>query len=92
MLVLSRKLSQQILIGSDITITVVKFDGHQVRLGIEAPADISILFIEHDMDLVFRFASRITVLAMGAILMEGTPKEVETDPKVREIYLGESRG
>jgi carbon storage regulator len=43
MLVLSRKLSQQILIGSDITITVVKFDGHQVRLGIEAPADISIL-------------------------------------------------
>jgi carbon storage regulator len=43
MLVLSRKLSQQILIGSDITITVVKFDGHQVRLGIEAPASISIL-------------------------------------------------
>ena len=43
MLVLSRKPQQQILIGSDITITVVKFDGHQVRLGIEAPAEISIL-------------------------------------------------
>ena len=43
MLVLSRKLSQQILIGSDITITVVKIEGNQVRLGIEAPPDISIL-------------------------------------------------
>jgi carbon storage regulator len=43
MLVLSRKLQQQIMIGSDITITVVKFDGNQVRLGIEAPAGISIL-------------------------------------------------
>jgi branched-chain amino acid transport system ATP-binding protein len=57
----------------------------------QVPADISILFIEHDMDLVFRFASRITVLAMGAILMEGTPDQVRTDPRVREIYLGESR-
>ncbi len=58
----------------------------------QMPADIAILFIEHDMDLVFRFARRITVLASGAILMEGTPKEVESDRKVREIYLGESRG
>ena len=43
MLVLSRKLSQQILIGSDITITVVRIEGNQVRLGIEAPAGVSIL-------------------------------------------------
>jgi carbon storage regulator len=43
MLVLSRKLSQQILIGSNIAITVVKIEGNQVRLGIEAPPDISIL-------------------------------------------------
>ena len=43
MLVLSRKLSQQILIGSDITITVVKIEGNHVRLGIEAPPGVSIL-------------------------------------------------
>ena len=43
MLVLSRKLSQQILIGSDIAITVVKIEGNQVRLGIEAPPGVTIL-------------------------------------------------
>src|ERR1700682_4761857 len=40
------------------------------------PAEIAILIIEHDMDLVFRFARRITVLAAGAVLMEGTPHEI----------------
>ena len=55
------------------------------------PADIAILIIEHDMDLVFRFASKITVLTQGAILMEGTPGEVSTDIRVRQVYLGERR-
>jgi branched-chain amino acid transport system ATP-binding protein len=53
------------------------------------PADIAILIIEHDMDLVFRFAQRITVLAAGAVLMEGTPDEVAHDQRVRDVYLGE---
>jgi branched-chain amino acid transport system ATP-binding protein len=44
------------------------------------PRDITIVFIEHDMDLVFRFAERITVLVAGRVLMEGTPAEVSTDP------------
>jgi branched-chain amino acid transport system ATP-binding protein len=52
-------------------------------------ADIAILIIEHDMDLVFRFASRITVLAAGAVLMEGSPEEVARDQRVRDVYLGE---
>ncbi len=56
------------------------------------PDEIAILVIEHDMDLVFRFARRITVLAAGAVLMEGTPQEVGADPRVRQVYLGESRG
>jgi carbon storage regulator len=43
MLVLSRKLSQEILIGSDITITVVRIEGNHVRLGIEAPPGVSVL-------------------------------------------------
>ena len=52
------------------------------------PEDISILFIEHDMNLVFSFASRITVLVQGAILTEGTPGDIAHDPRVREVYLG----
>jgi ABC-type branched-subunit amino acid transport system ATPase component len=50
--------------------------------------DITILFIEHDMDVVFRFASRIIVMVSGGILVEGTPQEIAADPQVREVYLG----
>jgi ABC-type branched-subunit amino acid transport system ATPase component len=54
------------------------------------PSDISVLFIEHDMNFVFRFASRIIVMVGGAILLEGTPQEIAADPRVREVYLGKS--
>ena len=54
------------------------------------PESVSILLIEHDMDLVFRFARRITVLAGGCVLAEGSPAEVAIDPRVREVYLGEA--
>ena len=53
--------------------------------------DITVLFIEHDMNLVFRFASRIIVMVGGRILVEGTPAEIAADPRVREVYLGEAR-
>jgi ABC-type branched-subunit amino acid transport system ATPase component len=53
------------------------------------PDDIAVLFIEHDIDLVFRFAERITVLVAGRILCEGTPAEIAADPEVRRIYLGD---
>jgi ABC-type branched-subunit amino acid transport system ATPase component len=53
------------------------------------PADIAILIIEHDMDLVFRFAQRITVLVQGEVLVEGTPAEISGDRRVHEVYLGE---
>jgi branched-chain amino acid transport system ATP-binding protein len=53
--------------------------------------DITILFIEHDMDVVFRFASRIIVMVGGRILLEGTPQEIADDPRVREVYLGGGR-
>jgi branched-chain amino acid transport system ATP-binding protein len=52
------------------------------------PRDIAVLIIEHDMDLVFRLAERITVMVRGAILVEGTPDEIAADPRVREVYLG----
>lgn len=54
------------------------------------PREVSLLFIEHDMGLVFRFAERITVLVSGRVLCEGTPDEIALDPRVREVYLGSS--
>jgi ABC-type branched-subunit amino acid transport system ATPase component len=54
--------------------------------------DITVLFIEHDMDLVFRFASRVIVLVGGRVLLEGTPAEIAADPRVRAVYLGKGRG
>lgn len=52
------------------------------------PKDIAVLIIEHDMDLVFRFAERITVLVSGAIFAEGTPAEIAANREVRSVYLG----
>jgi branched-chain amino acid transport system ATP-binding protein len=65
-------------------------ESQQVFESIERlPAGVTVLFIEHDMSLVFRFAQRITVLVAGAVLVEGTPAEIAADHRVREIYLGE---
>jgi branched-chain amino acid transport system ATP-binding protein len=50
--------------------------------------DLTVLFIEHDMDVVFRFASRILVMVGGRILVEGAPQEIARDERVREVYLG----
>ncbi len=52
------------------------------------PADLGVVIIEHDMDLVFRFASRILVLANGAVLADGTPDEIRRNDVVRAVYLG----
>jgi branched-chain amino acid transport system ATP-binding protein len=54
--------------------------------------DIAVLIIEHDMELVFRLAERITVLVQGAVLVEGTPEEIAADPRVRAVYLGTTAG
>ena len=54
------------------------------------PRDVSIIFIEHDMNLVFKFAEKITVLVGGAVLVEGAPDEIARDKRVREVYLGEA--
>ena len=53
--------------------------------------DIAVLFIEHDMELVFRFASRVVVMVGGSILVEGTPAEIASDPQVRAVYLGKAQ-
>jgi branched-chain amino acid transport system ATP-binding protein len=54
------------------------------------PKDISVLFIEHDMDIVFSFATRIIVLVSGGVLLEAEPAVVRSDPRVREVYLGKA--
>ena len=55
----------------------------------QLPSGIAVLIIEHDMELVFRFANRITVLVQGSVLVEGTPAEIAADARVREVYLGQ---
>ncbi len=62
---------------------------HEILARIAAlPAEVSVLLIEHDMDLVFSFAKRISVLVGGALFAEGTVDEITSDPRVREVYLG----
>jgi len=56
----------------------------------ELPKQIGVLIIDHDMDLVFRFAQRITVMVQGAVFAEGTPKEIGANADVRAVYLGQA--
>jgi len=58
------------------------------RLLAGLPRDVTILIIEHDMDVVFSLADRITVLHYGEVLTEGSPSVVRSDPRVYEVYLG----
>jgi branched-chain amino acid transport system ATP-binding protein len=56
------------------------------------PADVTVLLIEHDMDLVFNFAKRVTVLVNGAVFAEGDVQSISNDPRVKAVYLGEGEG
>jgi branched-chain amino acid transport system ATP-binding protein len=53
------------------------------------PRDVTIVMIEHDMDVALEFAERITLLHFGRVIVEGTRAEVVADPRTREVYLGE---
>ena len=66
-------------------------ESHIILDAIEGlPKDIAVLIIEHDMDVVFRFAKRVTVMVGGAVFAEGAPKEIEANPQVRAVYLGQA--
>ena len=56
----------------------------------DLPKDVTVLLIEHDMSLVFQFAERITVMVMGSLFTAGSPQEIASDKRVREVYLGEA--
>jgi len=63
---------------------------HEILASVAAlPREVTVLFIEHDMDLVFSFAERISVLVNGALFAEGPPEEVARDERVKAVYLGE---
>jgi branched-chain amino acid transport system ATP-binding protein len=69
---------------------VPEAERHELLATIEAlPAEVTVLLIEHDMDLVFSFADRISVLVNGALFVDGAPEEVACDPRVKAVYLGE---
>jgi ABC-type branched-subunit amino acid transport system ATPase component len=72
---------------------VPESERHDILAAISAlPLDVTVLLIEHDMDLVFSFADRISVLVNGGLLVEGPPDEVARDPRVKAVYLGEATG
>ncbi len=69
---------------------VPEAERHEILATIEAlPKDVTVLLIEHDMDIVFSFADRISVLVNGELFVEGSPDEVAADPQVKSVYLGE---
>jgi branched-chain amino acid transport system ATP-binding protein len=69
---------------------VPEAERHDILSAVAAlPKDVTVLLIEHDMDIVFSFADRISVLVNGALFVEGPPEEVAADPRVKAVYLGE---
>lgn len=54
----------------------------------ELPKDVTLIFIEHDMNLVFKFSEKITVLVAGEVLTQGLPHQIKSDDRVKEVYLG----
>jgi branched-chain amino acid transport system ATP-binding protein len=64
---------------------------HEILATVAAlPQDVTVLLIEHDMDIIFSFADRISVLVNGALFVEGEPDAVARDPRVKAVYLGEA--
>ena len=86
---LALALRPKVLLLDEPMAGVPKGDGARLLAALDSlPADLGVLIIEHDMDLVFRFATRIIVLAEGAVLADGAPEAIRRDARVRAAYLG----
>jgi branched-chain amino acid transport system ATP-binding protein len=84
-------LKPEVLLLDEPAAGVPSTESHIILDAIERlPEQIAVLIIEHDMDVVFRFAKRVTVMVSGAIFAQGTPREIEANPQVREVYLGQA--
>jgi ABC-type branched-subunit amino acid transport system ATPase component len=80
----------QVLLLDEPAAGVPEAERHDLLATIAAlPAEVTVLLIEHDMDLVFSFADRISVLVNGGLLLDGSPEEVGRDARVKAVYLGE---
>ena len=84
-------LKPEVLLLDEPAAGVPSAESHIILDAVDAlPKTIGVLIIDHDMDLVFRFAKRITVLVRGAVFAEGTPKEIGANADVRAVYLGQA--
>jgi len=84
-------LRPEVLLLDEPAAGVASAETHIILDAIERlPEQIAVLIIEHDMDVVFRFAKRVTVMVGGAVFAEGTPREIEANPQVRAVYLGQA--
>jgi ABC-type branched-subunit amino acid transport system ATPase component len=84
-------LKPEVLLLDEPAAGVPSTESHIILDAVAAlPKHIGVLIIDHDMDLVFRFAERITVMVSGAIFAEGTPKEIAANADVRAVYLGQA--
>jgi branched-chain amino acid transport system ATP-binding protein len=84
-------LKPEVLLLDEPAAGVPSAESHIILDAVDAlPKSIGVLIIDHDMDLVFRFAKRITVLVRGAVFAEGTPREISSNPEVRAVYLGQA--
>jgi len=80
----------QVLLLDEPAAGVPEEERHEILGAVAAlPRDVTVLFIEHDMDLVFSFAERISVLVNGVLFAEGSPDEMARDARVQAVYLGE---
>jgi ABC-type branched-subunit amino acid transport system ATPase component len=84
-------LEPEVLLLDEPAAGVSSAESHVILDAVERlPRHIGVLVIDHDMDLVFRFAERITVLVSGAIFASGSPREIGANPEVRAVYLGQA--
>ena len=84
-------LRPEVLLLDEPAAGVPSAESHIILDALDAlPERIGVLIIDHDMDLVFRFAKKISVLVRGAMFAEGTPKEIGSNPDVRAVYLGQA--
>ena len=82
-------LEPRVLLLDEPAAGVPSHEAHVIHAALNRlPAEIAILIIEHDMDIVFRFAHEIIVLVQGRVLVRGAPAQISADPQVRAVYLG----
>ena len=84
-------LRPRVLLLDEPAAGVPSHEAHAIHEMIDGlPADVAVLMIEHDMELLFRFAREIVVLVAGRVLTQGSPEAIAADPRVRAAYLGRS--